>query len=165
VAIDWTYCEGEDVINLLGFDGVEAFASHDERGSDATLQDCVEQGADEINLCVLARYPAAAVKGNRLLKRWNSMLAAFFVCERRGNPVPASIAAECERIMARLEDVRIGKLRIPGVPMIGPNVPALSNLVVDRRYPRTQVRVVLQNSSNYPTKLPRNSEGAMFYEW
>lgn len=164
MALDWTYCETQDVIDFIGVDGVEAFAEHDDRGSEATLVDCVEQGTDEINLCVLTRYPVEGVKTHRLLKRWNVVLAAFFLSERRGNPVPSSTAAECERIMARLEDIRVGKLKLPLVPHVGPNVPAVSNLLIDRRYPRSQVRVVTQNSSNYSTRLGRKTEGA-WYDW
>jgi phage gp36-like protein len=147
---------------MLGASGVAAFTDHDDRGSDANAQECIDQATDEILLYVYRRYGDAAIQGSRMLKRWCVVLACVYLCERRGNPVPESLLAEAQRIMETLEKIRIGKLLLPGVPVRSPSVPAMSNLHVDRRYPRSQVRVTIHNSSVVPLSKPRDYEGQWY---
>lgn len=156
----WTYCEPIDVENYLGTAAVTAFTSHDFRGSSENVQECIDQATDEINLLLLRRYSETALKTVRMLKRWCVVVASCYVCERRGNPVPERLVAEYQRIFESLTQISAGKQFIPGIPYSAPSVPSLSNMVIDRRYPRSQPRVVTQNSSNWPLSRNRKVEGA-----
>lgn len=161
MAIDWTYALPEDVSNFFGSIGVDAFASHDLRGSDATVDECLIEATDEINLYVLTRYEKEAVRTNRLLKRWCVVLATVYLCERRGNPIPESLLGAYQRIKDALPLLQSDKLRLPDTPLKGMNVPTFSNMKIDRRFPRRQQRVAI-NSSNLPLERPRDSELTWF---
>jgi phage gp36-like protein len=161
VAITWTYCTAEDVENFFGATGVAAFASHDLRGSEATVDDCIAQATDEINLYVLRRYDEAGVKTSRMLRQWCVVMATVYLCERRGNPVPESLVAEYQRIAEKLPLIMRDEMRIPGVPLKGLNVPMFSNMHIDRRYVRRQQRVAI-NSTNMPKQRPQDSELTQF---
>ncbi len=160
MTIQWTYCEPEDVEAYLGSAAVAAFTQHDLRGSAAGIKECIEQATDEINLLLLRRYSETGLRAVRMLKRWCVVMASCYVCERRGNPVPERLVAEWTRIDKSLRDLADGKVFLPGIPLAAPSVPSLSNMVIDRRYPRSQPRVVTQNSSNWPMSRGRKVEGA-----
>lgn len=157
MAITWTYATPEDVTNFFGDTGVAAFAAHDLRGSDATLEDCIAQATDEINLYVLRRYEEDGVKTNRMLRQWCVVMSAVYLCERRGNPVPESLVAEYQRITEKLPLIMRDEMRIPGVRLKGINVPMFSNMHIDRRYARRQQRVAI-NSTNMPKERPQDTE-------
>jgi hypothetical protein len=160
MAITWTYCEPDDVKAYIGSIAADAFTAHDARGTNTAILDCIQQATDEMNLFLLRRYSETALRSVRMLKRWCVVWSACFVFERRGNPVPDRMVAEFQRIEKALNEIATGKLFMPGIPQASPTVPSLSNMVIDRRYPRSQPRVVTQNSSNWPLSRNRKVEGA-----
>lgn len=162
MAQNWVYCLPEDIENFLGSSGASAFGAHDLRGWETNATECIEQATDEINLHVHRRYSDEGLQASRMLKRWCVVLASCYFCERRGNPIPDSILADAQRIMELLKGVQTGSILLPGVPYRSPSIPAHSNIVIDRRYPRSQQRVVTQNSPNVPISRPRKVEGSWY---
>lgn len=152
------YCDQDDVERLLSNHGVTSFADHNEDGENESgvVTDCLAQATDEINLYANQRYLADDLADSTLINRWCTTLAAYFLCMRRGNPVPESLQYEFERIMVNLTKIQEGLLTLPGVPMNGDLSPSFSNLKVDRRFRHSKIRVTKVNSSSSTSKLQQN---------
>lgn len=146
-------------------DGVLAFSDHDESGISDTdvVEDCIDQASAEVDLYCRGRYSESGLAGARIIQRWATVLAVAFLCERRGNPVPESIAKEAERILEKLQQIQEGKLDLPGVAFGNDLRPAFSNLAIDRRYRYSRVRVTTENSSNQVPKMPRHDNQGPLY--
>lgn len=153
------YCAAEDVERLFSTAGVLAFSDPDQDGTEDTgvLDDCIEQASDEITLLIHDRYEESALAANRMVTRWATTLATYFLCQRRGNPVPETLQTEFTRIIKLLTQIGQGLQNIPGVPLRCDLRPTWSNLTADRRYRRSKTRVTRTNSSDPPTRLTQDS--------
>lgn len=162
------YCTQDDMERLFSTVGVQSFSDHEETGqADAdVIADCINQATEEINAYAMQRYSATALSGSTLIERWATVLAVYFLCERRGNSAPGSLQGEFERIMAKLEQIPGGGFRLPGVAYRSDFRPGFSNLTVDRRYQFSKVRVVETASDQIPTELPQKKllSGGLIYE-
>lgn len=138
--------------------GVRYYSDHDETGVTDTdvVTDCISQSDGEIDLYCRGRYSEAGLSGSTLIERWSTILATCYLCERRGNPVPDSLAKEADRIYERLEKIQTGAMQLPGVAFGQDLRPAFSNLTVDRRYRYSKIRVTTPNSSNQTPKMVRH---------
>lgn len=143
------YCTEADVQRFFSSAGVISFADHDQSGASDTgvVDDCINQASEEISLRC-QKYAAEDLADSTLVNRWATVLAMFFLCQRRGCEPPVGLAAEFERVMALLDRV-LGGLPIPGVPLRSNSLPSFSNLTVDRRYGRRTIRVT-ENSNAVP---------------
>lgn len=152
------YCTLDDMQRLFSTQGVTAFSDHDGDGQDdaSVTSDCIDQATEEINFYLLRWYSAAQLATSTLVNRWCTVLAVYFLCQRRGNPDPAVFQAEFERIMVKLETVKPGGFIIPGLAFKSDLRPSFSNLEVDRRFPFNRVRVVTENSDKIATTLVQN---------
>jgi phage gp36-like protein len=152
------YCDLDDMQRLFSSYGVTAFADHDGDGQDDSevTNDCINQATEEINLYCQQWYEPDDLATSTLVNRWCTVLATFFLCERRGNPVPDSLANEFNRIAAKLEQILAGTLKLPGLAMRDDMRPSMSNLTVDRRYRQSRIRVTEQNSTDAPTRLTQD---------
>ncbi len=163
-----TYCTESDLINLLSSHGVVGFADHDGDGdADSGVVDrCISEASAEIDLFLLSRYEEAALADNRHLNRWATVMAARFLCLRRGNMPPESLELEFTRIVdpetGFLARVRAGRLKLPGVRRKYNAAPSFSNLTVDRRYPREKIRVTEANSDGESTTRERDAASEVF---
>jgi len=160
MAVATPYCTLADMQRLFSTQGVTAFSDHDGDGNDDAdvTADCIDQATEEINLCAMQFYSAAALATSTLVNRWCTLLAVYFLCQRRGNPEPSIFQSEFDRIMLRLDGVRTGVLQIPGLARKANLRPSFSNLQVDRRYTNNRVRVTTTNSDNIPTTLTQNPQ-------
>lgn len=156
------YCSESQVERYLSSQGVIDFADHDEDGTAnvEVVNDCINQATEEMDLYLRQRYTQDILGTSKLVERWATVLAARFLCQRRGNPVPASLEGEYERIanpdgglLARIAD---GSRQLPGLALREDLRPTMSNVDIDRRYQRSTVRVSRQNSSDAPTKLTQD---------
>lgn len=163
MSVATAYCTLADMQRLFSTQGVTAFADHDGDGEADSLNgstvtgDCIDQATEEINFYLLRWYSAAQLATSTLVNRWCTVLAVYFLCQRRGNPDPEIFQAEFERIMAKLELVKPGGFTIPGLPFKSDLRPSFSNMEVDRRFPANRVRVQTANSDNISTTLAQNA--------
>lgn len=158
------FCAQADIERLLSPYGVEAFSDHNRAGTyDAdVVDDCIAQASEELAMHLTQRYTVEGLATSPLVARWATVVAAYFLCGRRGNPIPDSIAAEFARIMdldgGLAAQVSSGRLQIPGLPLRCDMRPSWSNLQVDRRFIRNKTRVTKSNSSDSPTKLTQDGD-------
>ena len=142
-----TFCVEADINRLLSSAGVTDYADHDEDGTADTgvVDDCIEQASEEISAVANRFYADAQLATSSLVTRWCATMAAYYLCMRRGNPIPESMASEYERV-ADLDTGLLGRVgrgayQLPGLAMQSGVVPSFSNLTVDRRYRRHRIRV------------------------
>jgi phage gp36-like protein len=134
---------------LFSAAGVQAFSDHESTGEtdDDVVNDAIYDASEEILAAVNNRYAVEAVATSRVVHTWATFLACYYLCLRRGNDYPASWATEIERIRAELELIRHGK-GLRGVALRADLRPTWSNLQIDRRWPRSKVRVIRQTGPN-----------------
>jgi phage gp36-like protein len=149
------YCTQADIEKLFSQRGLEDYSDHEETAG-AVATDCIEHASGEIELYTRGRYSEAGLSSSTLIKHWTTVLATVFLCERRGNPVPESLAKEAERIYGLLQNILDGTMNLPGVAFGNDLRPAFSNLTIDRRYRRAQQRVVTETSSNQTPEIERH---------
>jgi phage gp36-like protein len=159
MAVATPYCDLDDMQRLFSAHGVTAFSDHDGDGQDdsGVTDDCIDEATEEINLfCKL--YSTAGLAASTLINRWATTLACFFLCQRRGNPVPESLAAAAQTVRERLAFVLTGALTLNVVKSVNTS-PSFSNMEVDRRFPYSRVRVQQQSSDRIPTTLTQKLAG------
>lgn len=157
-----TYCTVQELNRFLSVQAVEDFSDHD---GDAAVHDAINQATEEIDLFCRQRYLQAALSASTIIRRWCVVIAARFLCQRRGNVVPDSIEVEWERISAHLNSVSLGRLQLPGVALRADLRPTMSNVTIDRRYRRSTVRVTPSNSSNAPTSMTQDTTQGEYGEF
>lgn len=154
-----TYCTESDIQRLFSSAGVVAFSDHDNDGVSDTgvVDDCINHASQEIELYCRRRYDAIGLAASSLVNRWTTVLATAYLCERRGNAVPESLAKEAARILEDiLPKVASGELSLPGIAFAQDLRPMHSNLTVDRRYRYSKIRVQQANSSDARTVISRD---------
>jgi phage gp36-like protein len=153
------YCDLADMQRLFSSQGVTAFSDHDADGQDdaGVTDDCIDEATEEINLfCKL--YSTSGLASSTLINRWCTTLACFFLCERRGNPVPDSLATAAQLVRDRLSLVLSGALPLNVAKSVNTS-PSFSNMTVDRRFPFSRVRVQRENSDQIATTLTQKLAG------
>ena len=117
------YCTQLEVERYLSETAVDDFADHDGDGLDDVnvVDDCINQATEEIDLYATQRYTQTQLATSTLINRWCVVMAARFLCQRRGNPVPASLEDEWNRLtdptVGKLVLVAHGRLQLPGVAL------------------------------------------------
>ena len=149
------------MIRYLGEAGVTKFSDHEDidEADDDVIQDCIEQASDELTGFLRKRYDETALSADRQVERWATVLACYYLTERRGNPVPDSLALEYEKLMGQdglVRQAMNGTYYLPCSERRNINTPAFSNMTVDRRYAREKVRVIPNNSSPVVSKLEQD---------
>ena len=150
------YCSIADVQRFLSSQAVSDFADHDGDGiaDDDVVEDCINEATDEINGSCLQQYTKTVLEGQAQVNAWCKKMAARFLCERRGNPVPDSLEREFERIAGPggfLDRVSRNRYQIADAPKRRELVPTVSNLKVDRRFRYSKLRVIRPTSSKAAT--------------
>lgn len=114
-------------------------------GENALLDDVIEEATETARRFLMHRYADAEVENNPWVRRRVSYLAAHYLSIRRGNP--AQFETKAGQILRELQDVRQGREWVPDAAPLGDLGPSLSNLSVDWRYNRSQVRVDPQTAT------------------
>lgn len=148
------FCTSTDVQNLLSAEGVILRADDN---PPSVLGECLDMGDDEINWYCSELYSATALAASDWVRRAAAVVAAYNLCERRGNPVPVGIAQKYDRLVAKLEKVQTGnpKYRIPGIGVKKSVAPVVSNhRATNRPWPRTVV--IKAQSTGRPENIRQN---------
>ena len=144
----------------LSQEGIDAFGSHDA----GAISDAKDYATSHLMTALITRYAWSTVLQSPFVKELWAVVALRTFCLRRGNPPPASLEHRYQEIMAEggvLDQIRLGRLLLTdGAGNVlrpkASNAPAHANLIVDRRFPETTIRVVTGDSDMSPSKLPRH---------
>jgi len=126
-AVSVTFCDDSDVQKILSQTGA-ALRIDDDAGA---AQWAREEATMELLEYLGFRYTTTAMQKSAWVTRKAAWISAKFYCERRGNPVPGSLADELYRqesgLYARLEQMRTGLRSIPDTMTRKADIPVLSN--------------------------------------
>lgn len=138
------YCTVDDLVRILSSAGAIAFSDHNEDGvaDPGVYNDCIDQAYQEINFALHERYDPDQLENSSLINRWAAVISCYFLCHRRGNPVPESIQSEVSRILfdedSALSEIRRGNRTLPGLEPNRGQAPSFANMGIDRRFRRPQ---------------------------
>lgn len=155
------YCAESDLQERFSPATVLAWADQENVGTEYmnTVDDAINQGSQELEGYARQRYTPAGLLSCDLIKRWCVTLSAFYLSTTRGNPAPASLEKEYNRVLAMLEKVSLGMFQLPGIPLRSDMRPTWSNLRTDRRYQQAKDRVQVETSSPAPTTQTQFLDG------
>lgn len=113
------------------------------------LEEIMCHATETIASYTLSHYETADLVGSAYIRRRATILAAFYLSERKGNP-PQFVAA-AKRVMEDLELIRTNKIIIPDARVRAADVPTVHSHRVDDRYLVNKQRVVASQSTKpYP---------------
>lgn len=148
------FCSEDDLKAYLSETG---FMSRTDDNNNATnVGDTLELAAIEralnfatLEVCkyIQRRYLPAQLANSELIRYFATLFGCAYLCRRRGNAVPESLAEELDLIISQLEDIRDGKLDVPDISERAPRGPLIVNLRADARYPRPMRRQDSQSSN------------------
>lgn len=148
------YCTQNDITNRLSVDGV-TYRTDDDPPTD--LGDVIVDACSQVDEYLFSQYDPIQLAQSDWVRSRAADIAAYLLCERRGNPVPPGIAAKFERTLERLERVRLGVICVPNLPMRKELAPVLSNVrVVLTPWPHTVVE--RNNSTGKPTGYDQHND-------
>lgn len=124
-------------------------------------------GTTQVKLYCCGRYDDDQLVLSYQAQQWATILAARWVCRRRGNTAPESIERDAEEAVHQLEMVNRGEVQVPEVGTRTACHPFLTNVTVDVRYDVAKVRVEPQISEGTPTQYPQYVDWSsiFFLEW
>lgn len=156
------YCTVSDIQNRLSADGV-TYRTDDTPPT--TYGDVIDEASREIDLYCIQHYSETDMSTNRWVKHAAATIAAFLLCERRGNPPPVGIASKYERLIERLERIRLGQMRIPGLQPRRTDVPTLSQprIRLDP-HPRTVIEEKRGSTRNKPEDYSQQTDGLEWFD-
>lgn len=136
---DTNYCAISDVLARLSQDAAGLRVDDITATPASNIGDCIDEASAEIDAHIGSLYKAQFLAANRWVKFCCRSLSCEYLCIRRGQDVPSSIAADCERYREAMKLIAAGSLKLPGLPQ-APGGLAVSNQSYDNnRYPALQV--------------------------
>jgi len=112
----------------------------------------LNRGTAKVKLFCLPRYDDAALATSWSVNGWATICAAKWLCQRRGNPCPTSLAEDYEEAIDEMKRVSYGALQIEDIGMRTTATPAWSNVHVELGYDYQRLRVETQESESTPTQ-------------
>ncbi len=164
------YTTQADVEHLLSVVGVAARLDDDDDGTvgptdeQLAMDQARNYATARVKFYCVARYDDLDLATSWMVNEWATVIAAHWICTRRGNPVPDSIkelmygdgTAANRGVMGDLADVRADKAKIPDIGTRNVEWPAWSNARVDPAYRLRQIRIQRPISERTPTQYPQN---------
>jgi len=135
-----TYCDRDDVEDILSDAGVLAMIDDDEDAAEAGTETlritaAIERAAERMNFWLARRYTLRDLASNAWCKWANATLAALKLSTRRNNPAPQSLVDEANDIMEMCKAVAEQPLAvIPDQPESFDMRPTVTNPRVDRGF-------------------------------
>jgi hypothetical protein len=111
-----------------------------------------QYGTSQVKLYCCSRYNDSDLATAWSPNRWATYLGAKWLCSRRGNSPPKSVAADAEEALAEMKQVRVGMLSIEDIGTRTSGWPFISNVRVDPAYEYAKIRVEQSLSEGTPTQ-------------
>lgn len=147
-----TYCTRLNVQSLIGEAALLAVIDDNQDGVENPneseyITHAIERGAVEMNESLSKQYaPLSGLSSNDWCKWCNAYLAAYFLFERRGNPVPTGILDAVQTYKDKLSEIRWGRFSVPEATPSFNSRPAVSNYTVELGKQANPVRVFTDES-------------------
>lgn len=146
-----TYCTRLNVQSLIGEAALLAVIDDNQDGVENPeeseyITHAIERGAVEMNEAISKQYILSALTSNDWCKWCNAYLAAYFLFERRGNPVPTGVLDAVQTYKDKLSEIRWGRYQIPEALPSHNYRPAVSNYTVELGKYANPIRVYTDES-------------------
>lgn len=120
------------------------------------LADVIDEASATVDGHLLSKYTAAALAANREVGHACRAIACMYLCERRGEPPPASVENAYKRYLEWLKAVAAGTVVLPGAARVASGPIVSNQRVALDRYPSL---VVLRPQSTRPAQAsPRRTD-------
>lgn len=159
-ALDTLYTSMDDVNALLSEEGVGARLDDDQTGTVTVAEEArlttyaVNYATTKVNDYALGRYAADDLDSSWTVNEWATIIAARWLCSRRGNPVPKSLQDMFEETMAELRMLRDKQYDLQDIAERTSTAPRWSNVRVDVRYRLRRIRKQRPISEQTQPRVP-----------
>jgi hypothetical protein len=109
------------------------------------------KGTSKVKLWCNARYDDAQLKLSGTVLDWATVVACRFLCMRRAQGCPKSIAAEYDEAVEEMRMVQSGQLSLEDIGTRGVDWPTVTNITVNPGYDGMRARVQPNISEQTPT--------------
>lgn len=161
-AYESPYCSDNDVEALLSEEGVNLRLDDNQDGAvnaaellRLTRQAC-NYATSKVNDFCAGRYDPADLETSWTVNEWATVIAARWLCSRRGNPVPGSLKERLAEVMDELKQVKSGQYSLQDLAERTSSAPIWSNTRVDVRYRTRRIRVERPISEGTPPRVAPN---------
>jgi hypothetical protein len=113
--------------------------------ADNIIEDIIAWATETVVSYTLHHYDTVNLAASAWARRRTTILACYYLSQRRGNP--PQFVAEAKRVMEDLTLVRDNKVLIPDIPVRAADVPTVSSFRIDDRYAINKQRVVSSQST------------------
>lgn len=113
------------------------------------------KGTSRVKLYCNARYDDSQLVLSGSVCDWATICAAKYLCTRRAQGCPKSIAADYEEAMEDMRMVQAGQLSIEDIGTRGVDWPSIVNVTVNPGYDGMRARVQPNISEGTPTGFPQ----------
>lgn len=132
-----TYCDQDDIEDVLSDYGVLAIVDDDEGGSNSAAEltrvtAAIERAAGRMNQYLETRYTLSDLASNDWCKYCNADLAAYYLTMRRGHAAPQGLEQVAADRINELQQIQLGNQRVPEVANSFETIPTVSNFQVRR---------------------------------
>lgn len=149
------FCDQDDIANVLSQSGISLRV--DDVPPD-TLGEVIERASAIGTQFCGQIYSESNLADNVFFKYMVTDIAAFFLCERRGNAVPSPIFRKYNFAMEMLRLIMNGSMRLTGTASKASNAPTVTNQrIVLRPHMRT-VTERRKSSDTPPAFNPKNND-------
>lgn len=109
------------------------------------------KGTSKVKLYCNQRYDDSQLKLSGTVLDWAVVAAAKFLCTRRAQGCPKSIAADYDEAIEEMRMVQSGQLSIEDIGTRGVDWPTVTNIIVNPGYDGMRARVMPNISEGTPT--------------
>jgi hypothetical protein len=117
------------------------------------------KGTSKVKLYCNSRYDDSQLKLSGSVCDWSALAAAKFLCSRRAQGCPKSIAEDYKEAIEEMRMVQSGQLQIEDIGTRGVDWPTVTNVTVDPSYDFMRARVEPNMSEQTPTAY------SQFIDW
>lgn len=140
-ALSFVYATADDVVAILSTDGLVGRLDDDESGTNsagetAYLTKAIAWATARVNLFCLGKHAAQSLSESWTVNLWCSVIAAYFVSCRRGNPPAGSLGEMYEMTMEDLKAVKTGELTLADTATRDSAFPGWANVSAPSLYHR-----------------------------
>lgn len=139
--------------------GAQARDSGVNAATGARLAIGCRKGTSKVKLYCNQRYDDSQLKLSGTVLDWATVCAARFLCMRRAQGCPKSLAAQYEEAIEEMRMVQFGQLSIEDIGTRGVDWPTITNITVDPAYDYMRARVEPNMSEQTPTAY------SQFIDW
>jgi len=147
-----TYCTRLNIESIIGAPAVLVCIDDDQDNVESPAEtvyitEAITRAAVEMNESLGGQYKLTDLFNNDWCRWCNAYLAAWFLFDRRANPVPSGVESAVQTYRERLSEIRWGRFQVPEVnPSFNPR-PAVSNFNPELGKFEHPIRVITHEST------------------